>query len=58
MLSLDYNVQKICSIAASMATMIFNKSFNMLVDDYHKSDLWCNHYFESLLKNIEALKKC
>ena len=55
----DYNVQKICSVAASMATMIFNKSFNMLVDDYHKSDLWCNHYFEEPIKRYsEALKKC
>jgi tRNA(His) 5'-end guanylyltransferase len=42
-----------------MATMIFNKSFNMLVDDYHKSDLWCNHYFEEPIKKYsEALKKC
>lgn len=55
----DYNVQKVCSVAASMATMIFNKSFNMLVDDYHKSDLWCNHYFDEPIKKYsEALKKC
>lgn len=55
----DYSVQKMCSVAASMATMIFNKSFNTLVDDYHKSDLWCNHYFEEPIKKYsEALKKC
>lgn len=30
----DYEVQKMCSIAASMATMAFNKSFKNLVDRY------------------------
>ena len=28
----DYEVQKLCSVAASMATMIFNKTFSELVD--------------------------
>lgn len=30
----DYEVQKMCSIAASMATMYFNKKFQNLVTDY------------------------
>lgn len=30
----DYEVQKICSIAASMATMAFNKFFEKYVDEY------------------------
>ena len=30
----DYEVQKMCSIAASMATMIFNKTFSHLVESY------------------------
>lgn len=30
----DYEVQKMCSIAASMATMAFNKAFNRCVDQH------------------------
>lgn len=30
----DYQVQKMCSVAASMATKIFNKTFNKLADTY------------------------
>lgn len=30
----DYEVQKMCSVAASMATMAFNKFFSSLVDKY------------------------
>ena len=30
----DYNVQKICSVSASMATMAFNKALERLVDKY------------------------
>ena len=30
----DYEVQKLCSIIASMATMAFNKSFSTLVEQY------------------------
>ena len=33
----DYEVQKICSIAASMATMAFNKFFEKHVDEYRFS---------------------
>ncbi len=34
----DYEVQKMCSIAASMATMAFNKLFKRNVDEYLDSD--------------------
>ena len=33
----DYEVQKMCSIAASMATMAFNKYFTKNVEDFSKS---------------------
>ena len=33
----DYEVQKMCSIAASMATMAFNKFFGKYVDEYIES---------------------
>ena len=32
----DYEVQKICSIAASMATMAFNKAFSKNVEDFEQ----------------------
>ena len=35
----DYNVQKICSVSASMATMKFNKILDMNVNDYYES-IW------------------
>lgn len=34
----DYEVQKICSIAASMATMAFNKFFYKNIDDYSNTE--------------------
>lgn len=34
----DYEVQKLCSISASMATMAFNKIFKQKVDDYMYED--------------------
>lgn len=34
----DYEVQKLCSIAASMATMAFNKFFKKNIDTYSKSE--------------------
>lgn len=33
----DYEVQKMCSIAASMATLAFNKYFNIKVNNYNMS---------------------
>ena len=41
----DYEVQKMCSIAASMATMAFNKFFAEEVNDYY-------------LRNIEEFDRC
>lgn len=55
----DNNVQKICSIAASMATMVFNKSFSKCVDEWHKSDAWVNHYWEDSVEAYsKVLRKC
>lgn len=34
----DYEVQKMCSIAASMATMVFNKFFSEAVQDWYWKD--------------------
>lgn len=34
----DYEVQKICSISASMATMAFNKLLYKIIDDYANTD--------------------
>ena len=42
----DNNVQKICSVSASMATMAFNKYLRELTDNYLRSDAWVNHYWE------------
>ncbi len=53
-----YGVQKMCSVAASMATLMFNKYFGRLVDDYLRSDAWVNHYWEEPVeKYATALKK-
>lgn len=48
----DYNVQKICSIAASMATMAFNKFFAKEVDEfgYYQDD---DPIFEVYQKALE-----
>ena len=40
----DYKVQKICSIAASMATMVFNRVFAKMVDDISISIQWADTY--------------
>ena len=57
----DYEVQKLCSISASMATMTFNKYFAKNVDDY-RFDKWdgiskyekgTEEYIKTLLKAVE-----
>lgn len=58
----DYNVQKLCSIAASMATLKFNKYLSELTDNYLRSDEWVNHYWEEDVKEYaytlkEAIEK-
>lgn len=35
----DYEVQKLCSVAASMATMAFNKFFDVGVDDFGRANI-------------------
>ena len=53
-----YEVQKLCSIAASMATMKFNQAFT------HRASEWCNDYWEawntaeSDRKYFDALNGC
>lgn len=57
----DYEVQKLCSIAASMATMAFNKFFEKYVDEYRfsKWDGVSNYedgtwgYIQTLLKAVD-----
>ena len=56
----DYNVQKICSVSASMATMAFNKFFRQCVSDYCDSmmalqdfDLVKDKYFDTLYDKLE-----
>ncbi len=54
----DYEVQKMCSISASMATMAFNKYFRELADNYLRSNAWVNHYWEEdVEKYANTLKK-
>lgn len=35
----DYEVQKLCSVSASMATMAFNNFFSVSIDDYGKANI-------------------
>lgn len=57
----DYEVQKMCSIAASMATMAFNKYFKNNVNDYRfskwdgisKYEEGTEEYIKTLLKAVE-----
>ena len=51
----DYEVQKMCSIAASMATMAFNKAFDKEISDFYDAntrqyedwDAWCSEEAEA-----------
>ena len=51
----DYEVQKICSISASMATMAFNKFFAENVDDYRFSKWEISKYEEETEEYIKTL---
>ena len=44
----DYNVQKVCSIAASMATLQFNKAFRTYVNEYTASKTLDSYSIELL----------
>lgn len=54
----DYEVQKICSIAASMATMIFNREFSKAVDEFAKEvgKLQKERKFEDFYENGDRLR--
>jgi tRNA(His) 5'-end guanylyltransferase len=57
----DYEVQKICSVAASMATMAFNKFFEKNVDRYNcKQDRQAqsNIYFAAIEKGAMFDARC
>lgn len=49
----DYRIQKMCSIAASMATMVFNKQFQKYAEEYINecSEAWHNSPEEISLTN-------
>ena len=54
----DYEVQKICSIAASMATMAFNKSFTKNAEEF-MTDCAASYEMEGLCgKGTEEYKLC
>ena len=54
----DYEVQKICSIAASMATMVFNKSFAKNAEEF-MTDCAASYEMEGLCgKGTEEYKLC
>lgn len=44
----DYEIQKMCSISASMATMAFNRIFSEIVSDLKFSDNPMDKYFEAV----------
>ena len=57
----DYSVQKICSVAASMASMYFNKHWSELVKEFYKENVFDNwreddderYYNNVLIKKVE-----
>ena len=54
----DYRVDKLCSIAASMATMAFNKAFKKNIDIYSKSKIvtgYSGQYYEDYENANEQL---
>lgn len=51
----DYQVQKICSVTASMATMYFNKHFDNLAADYVENTYESWHYSEEEEYYTDAL---
>ena len=53
----DYEVQKMCSIAASMATMAFNRAFEKEVNEYFENhengSFYTQGYCDTLFKAVE-----
>ena len=63
----DYEVQKLCSISASMATMAFNKAFKSNIEEYAKSRVntitkeeiaYHNHLVEAYEKSAMFDSRC
>ena len=58
----DYEIQKMCSISASMATMAFNKFFNEEVDKYNRnlsnSGVQANRYIAAALNGAMFDARC
>lgn len=54
----DYEVQKMCSIAASMATFFFNRTFNRLVDEFAENYYEAWHHSETEEKYMKTLCNC
>lgn len=55
----DYEVQKICSIATSMATMAFNKAFSKNVEDfeqYYATEHEINGWYGKVHQNMKCVK--
>lgn len=52
----DYEIQKMCSIAASMATLAFNKAFCKHADEFINNLNWKE--FEEEQPYVETLKTC
>lgn len=48
----DYEVQKLCSIAASMATMVFNESFSKIYSKLYRDKIEHGENVDELIKNI------
>lgn len=50
----DNNIQKICSVSASMATMVFNAVFSELYHNamFNEEDPTINPYFDTLFKKL------
>ena len=58
----DYEIQKLCSVSASMATMAFNKFFNEEVDKYRRnlnnSGVQTNWYIAAALNGAMFDARC
>jgi tRNA(His) 5'-end guanylyltransferase len=53
----DYEVQKMCSISASMATMFFNKYFRQKLDEIHEDMMEAWNVPDGMYKLIETYEK-
>ena len=54
----DYQVQKMCSVAASMATMAFNKYFQQDIDKFYLDNSNCYEYDEDRWNSEENEELC